>query len=291
MQIYGHTRQIEFLNHLIKSNIFHHAFAFVGPEFVGKRLVAEAFAQAFILNQNISLEYKKDNNAWRDILLVEHEKEIKKGIEIVKAISIKQIRELKKHTTFKSDAEKRVIIIDNFDNSTISAQNSLLKLLEEPNKGTILILIAVDAQKLLPTIYSRVMRINFNLLSEHQMQNFAECLDDECIEMSMGRPGIIKQLTKDKDLVAKYKEALDNLKNLKNMSLAEKILLAEELSKDLYLLKITLMLWSSKIRNIAQKTKQYKLLLLSEKINNTLWELESSNVNKRLQVENLLLNL
>ena len=44
MHIYGHARQIEFLNHLIQKNVFHHAFVFAGPEFIGKRLVAEAFA-------------------------------------------------------------------------------------------------------------------------------------------------------------------------------------------------------------------------------------------------------
>ncbi len=291
MQIYGHTRQIEFLNHLIKTNVFHHAFVFVGPEFVGKRLIAEAFAQALILNKNISRDYKRDKNAWRDILFVEHEKEIKKGVEVIKAISIKQIRELKRQSTFTHDGDKRVIIIDNFDNSTISAQNSLLKLLEEPNKNTILILIAVDVQKLLPTIYSRVMRINFNLLSREQMQNFSEYLSDECIEMSLGRPGVAKRLVKDKDLIEKYKETLENLKNLKSMSLAQKILLAEKLSKDLHFLNITLMLWSSRIRDIAMKTGQYKLLLLSEKIDNALLELKSSNVNKRLQAENLLLKL
>ena len=291
MQIYGHNRQIEFLNSLIKKNVFHHAFVFVGPEFVGKKLIAKAFAQAFILNQDICLDYKKNKDTWRDILLVEHEKETKKGVEIVKEISINQIRELKRQSTFTSDGEKRVIIIENFDKSTISAQNSLLKLLEEPSKNTLIILTVVDIEKLLPTISSRVMRINFGLLSTQKMQELSMDLDNDCAEMSLGRPELMKRFRENKDLVDKYREALENLKKLKKMSYSQKISLAEKLSKDLDLLNITLMLWSSKIRDIALKTKQYKLLLLSEKINTTLFEIKTSNVNKRLQIENLLLNL
>ncbi len=291
MKIYGHTKQLEFLNHLLKNDVFHHAFLFVGPELLGKRLIAESFAQSLVLNKELSLDYKKDSNAWTDILLVESEKEIKKGVEVIKDISIKQIRELKKQITLTHEGNKRVVIIDNFHKSSISAQNSLLKLLEEPKENTIIILVASDISRILPTIISRVVRINFNLLTKKELQIFNDKIEERYIEIALGRPELLKKFIKDTDFAQKYLKSLETLKNLKKMSLSEKINLADELSKDFYLTNITLMLWSSTIRDIAISKKHYKLLTLSDKIDNALFDIKFSNVNKRLRLENLLLKL
>lgn len=290
MQIYGHNKQLKLLNHLLKNGAFHHAFLFIGPEFIGKRLIAESFGQSLVLGTELSKNYQKSANAWRDILLIESEKEIKKGIEIIKNISIKQIRELKKQVTLTHDSNKRVIIIDNFHKSSISAQNSMLKLLEEPHENTIIILIASDASKLLPTITSRVLRINFGLVSDEELL-LIDNVNEEDVKIAIGRPELLKKFLESKELFEEYNQALETLKNFKKMSLAEKIVLADKLSKDFCLLNVTLMLWSSRIRNIAITTKKYQLLSLSEKIDNALYDVKFSNVNKRLRIENLLLHL
>ncbi len=290
MQIYGHSKQLKFLNHLLKNDVFHHAFLFVGPELIGKRLIAKSFGQALVLETELSKKYQKNVNAWRDILLIEPEKEIKKGAEITKDISIKQIRELKKQLTLTSDGDKRVVIIDNFHKSSISAQNSILKLLEEPHENTIIILIVSDTNKLLPTISSRVLRINFGLVSDEELL-LIDNVNEEDVKIAMGRPELLKRFSKNTELSREYKQALEILKNFKKMSLSEKIDLADKLSKDFCLLNVTLILWSSIIRNIAINTKKYQLLSLSEKINDALYDVKFSNVNKRLRIENLLLHL
>ncbi|MEI7578770.1 MAG: hypothetical protein WCJ58_01875 [bacterium] len=73
-----------------------------------------------------------------------------------KSISISQIRELIKWANLKPfEASGKLGIIYNAENLTIEAQNSLLKLLEEPNKFTQIILCTSNHRRLLSTIISR----------------------------------------------------------------------------------------------------------------------------------------
>ena len=79
-----------------------------------------------------------------------------------KALGIEQIRELQKFMQLKttgSSSIRRVAIIEGADSLTHEAQNALLKLLEEPPVDTVLILTADQAQKLRPTVRSRVQSI------------------------------------------------------------------------------------------------------------------------------------
>jgi DNA polymerase-3 subunit delta' len=74
------------------------------------------------------------------------------------SIIIDQIRNLKKFFTLKTHTttEKRVAVLIDADTMTKEAQNSLLKLLEEPPEHCHLILTSSDSDELLPTIVSRV---------------------------------------------------------------------------------------------------------------------------------------
>ena len=51
------------------------------------------------------------------------------------------------------------------DKMTVQAANSLLKFLEEPYPHTFAILITEQAQKILPTIFSRCQSLSFKPLS------------------------------------------------------------------------------------------------------------------------------
>lgn len=71
-----------------------------------------------------------------------------------KEYSIEDIRNLK-NNVFYNYQKKVVFLIKNFDNSSIEAQNSFLKLLEEPPKNIFFILTVKNLNKLLPTVISR----------------------------------------------------------------------------------------------------------------------------------------
>lgn len=78
-----------------------------------------------------------------------------------KSISIDAIRNLKKHIFQKPvKSTFRLAIIEEADKLTTQAQNSFLKLLEEPPSTAKLILVTSKPKQLLPTVRSRLTTIN-----------------------------------------------------------------------------------------------------------------------------------
>lgn len=74
-------------------------------------------------------------------------------------ITIEQVRQLIKFfnlTVPGSGATKRVAVIEDADTMGVEAQNALLKLLEEPPAGSVLILTSSHLLGLLPTVRSRL---------------------------------------------------------------------------------------------------------------------------------------
>jgi DNA polymerase-3 subunit delta' len=63
----------------------------------------------------------------------------------------------------------KIVVIDQAETMAEAAANGLLKTLEEPGQGT-LILIAPSHESLLPTLVSRCQRIPFYRLAQSQME-------------------------------------------------------------------------------------------------------------------------
>jgi len=64
---------------------------------------------------------------------------------------------------------KKVYLISHADKMSVSASNSLLKFLEEPNPGTVAFLLTEQIQQILPTILSRCQILAFQPLAPHVM--------------------------------------------------------------------------------------------------------------------------
>src|SRR4030043_1408378 len=94
---------------------------------------------------------KTENNP--DFFLIKEETSIK----------IDQIRELKGKISLKPFSAKTVVVvISEADKMTLPAQNSLLKILEEPPQSSRIILTAPGPKTLLPTIVSRCQIIHLS---------------------------------------------------------------------------------------------------------------------------------
>ena len=77
-------------------------------------------------------------------------------------ITINQTRELSREIQLKpTEAEFKVAIIVAADRLNVQAANAFLKTLEEPPAKSILILLSTEPQRLLETILSRCLRLNF----------------------------------------------------------------------------------------------------------------------------------
>jgi DNA polymerase-3 subunit delta' len=86
-------------------------------------------------------------------------------------IKINSVRDLRREATLSSfEGGKRVFIISNAEEMNAEASNSLLKTLEEPSSDSVFILTTAHKEQLLPTILSRCQLVQFDPLSEEELQ-------------------------------------------------------------------------------------------------------------------------
>jgi DNA polymerase-3 subunit delta' len=77
-------------------------------------------------------------------------------------ISVDQMRELMREVQLKpNEAEYKVAVIVAADRLNVQAANAFLKTLEEPPAKSVLILLSTEPQRMLETIVSRCLRLNF----------------------------------------------------------------------------------------------------------------------------------
>lgn len=81
-----------------------------------------------------------------------------------------QANELIRKLSFRSsEGGRRVVILWLPERMNESCANKLLKLIEEPPSETVILMVSDDAERVLPTIQSRTLRINFRPLSETEI--------------------------------------------------------------------------------------------------------------------------
>ena len=80
-----------------------------------------------------------------------------------RVVTIDQMRELMREIQLKpTEAEYKVAIIAGADRLNAQAANAFLKTLEEPPAKSVLILLSTEPQRILETILSRCLRLNFS---------------------------------------------------------------------------------------------------------------------------------
>jgi DNA polymerase III subunit delta' len=86
------------------------------------------------------------------------------------SIKKQQIQDLQGEFAKKGvESSRKVYMIHHADKMSVSAANSLLKFLEEPNSQTVAFLLTEQPQQLLPTILSRCQILSFKPLSSRAM--------------------------------------------------------------------------------------------------------------------------
>lgn len=114
-------------------------------------------------------------------------------------ISTETIRKLYEETRGKSTA-RQVVLIDDADKMTPSAQHAFLKLLEEPKESIRFILTSHHPEKLLPTVRSRVQSYYFEPADARASADFIANLavkdDAKQAQMMFIAPGLPAELTR-----------------------------------------------------------------------------------------------
>jgi DNA polymerase-3 subunit delta' len=202
-----------------------HALMLVGPIGSGKHTLARNIAEEIL-----DLPPEGFSNHPYALLIAPEEG---------KAIGIEAARQLDQFLALKvpgKAAHDRVIIIEDAHLLTTEAQNALLKTLEEPPEGTIIILTANHEQTVLPTIRSRVQVVpvgpleRANLEAHFNGQDFDAKSIDRAYSISGGLPGLMDALlheSEDHPLVL----AAGKARELLGKSAYERLAMVDELAK------------------------------------------------------------
>lgn len=246
--ILGHKREIGILRSAILNGRVAHSYLFAGPEGVGKRAVALAFAKALNCEvpsggepcescQSCELFERKAHPNLMEVWPTSKEKD-----ELVKdldggLIRIEQIRQVQSALKYKIDGGRKAVIVDRAEKLMPQAANAFLKTLEEPPAGSLIMLVTSRPTELLQTILSRCQRINFKPLPEEELAGYlreqrgAAAKEASAIARLTG--GSLARALKymDEGTNGERKEILKRLSSLETGDVAEALDLADELSK------------------------------------------------------------
>jgi DNA polymerase-3 subunit delta' len=195
--VLGQRAAVDLLQRARKEGRLPHALLFQGPEDVGKAAVARTLAAALMCERNdqgdpcgrcaacrrvaaathpdllLVTRLPRKPGAKRDAEEEEEEEDAegeseaaaagrRGGSDLKREIVVEQIRELCAHAAYAPrEGRRRVFVVDPADRMNRSAQNALLKTLEEPPGRALIVLVTARAHLLLPTVRSRCLPVRF----------------------------------------------------------------------------------------------------------------------------------
>ncbi len=204
-EVVGHSHTLHALQKAWDQNRFPHGLILAGPKGIGKATLAYQIART-LLNTSSPVSFQREDH--QDLSKTDHlirannhpdlftlEKSIDEKGKISKDIPIDRARSV---VTFFSqtsiDDNWRIAIIDCVEDLSTKGANALLKILEEPPRKCLLILISHNQSGILPTLRSRCQ-----ILSCHPLNN-SECKSvltghgiakaDDYLPYCQGSPGI-----------------------------------------------------------------------------------------------------
>jgi DNA polymerase-3 subunit delta' len=138
-----------------------HAYVFSGPRGIGKRLAAEAFA-GLVLCTGEAPPCGACPGCRARASDVHPDLDIVEPPRGKRALPVESVRNLVARIALRPAlARGRVFLIDRAHTLTEEAANALLKTLEEPPPGSLLVLVTERVQAILPTILSRCRVVRF----------------------------------------------------------------------------------------------------------------------------------
>jgi len=195
--VLGQPRAIEVIEASLRSGRVHHAWIFHGPEGVGKRTAALSFAallldptmaeqpdRGFDVDQSGQTHRRLASGAHSDLHVVtkemarySREPDIR-GRKLI-TIPVGVLREFLIEPAYLAPGSsgglaRKLFIVDEAELMAAAGQNALLKVLEEPPPGTVIILVTSRPERLLPTIRSRSQRVAFTRLDQRAMSQWMD---------------------------------------------------------------------------------------------------------------------
>lgn len=127
-----------------------------GPKGLGKKEIAYEIANHKLCTSNNACG---DCNACKTYVACTHQDFFILNNPDNESIKVDQVRELISFVNLSATSQHKVAVIETCNLMTTQAQNALLKIAEDLNEKTSLILVSNQVRSLLPTIYSRSHRL------------------------------------------------------------------------------------------------------------------------------------
>jgi DNA polymerase-3 subunit delta' len=304
--IIGHEKQKKILEMFARKRNIPHAMLFSGPEKIGKKKIAMDFVKSLFceIEKDFCGECYScrniDLNTFPDLVFLS---------PVDGNIEIALIRELENKLSLKSySGSLKVGIIDDVHLMRKDVQNALLKTLEEPKGDTLLILITPYPEMLLPTIRSRVEQIKFSVISKEEIEKHLVELglsnekSKEIAMISSGQIGKAIEFFEDNDKLKFFNEAVRDISSLINLPLFQRFAYSKKLNETPEDIVKVLDVWERFFRremllnvfNNKGVVKGYNLKKIKEiidEVGKTKYLVEKTNTNKKLALENLLLQI
>ena len=214
--ILGQKKLLDNLENICKSGRCGHLYIFEGERGIGKSTIAMHFAKSLICDNASgcgSCDSCKsfERLAHPDVILVSETEKAEIGVD--------KARSLIKEVYLRPQlSKKRVFIIKNAEKLNKSAQNALLKIIEEPPEYAVFMLLCENSAMLLNTILSRGVRITVPPLDKESLKGILkENIGDKAdfyLSYCGGNPGKLLEIVSDEEFLELRESVLGGLKYL-----------------------------------------------------------------------------
>jgi len=206
-RLFGHGDAEQFLADAYRSGKLHHAILIEGPEGIGKATLAFRFAHHVLSHSDQAqapamlsdpepeslVARQIASGASHNLLHISRPVDEKTG-RAKTTITVEEVRKAGHFFSQTSGAGNwRIVILDPADDMNRNAANAILKVLEEPPKRSLFLVLSHAPGKLLPTIRSRCMPLKLQPLGA---QDLARALDHLAVPLPAERLDTLAEQSK-----------------------------------------------------------------------------------------------
>ncbi|MDX8394949.1 MAG: DNA polymerase III subunit delta' [Mariprofundaceae bacterium] len=199
-KVIGHEVVEQRFLEAMQSSRLHHAWLLYGQKGIGKSAIAKQMAAAYLCEHNREGDVQAGCGECHGCAMLaadSHPDFIYTAREEGKRdLPVSRIRETLDFLSLSGmESQRRIVLLDDAETMNIQAANALLKGLEEPSQGSLLLIVCHDLMHLPATIRSRCMLEHCSPLNEQNMQQVLDDmgLGEETSELAFslatGRPG------------------------------------------------------------------------------------------------------
>ena len=244
--IVGHARQLRYFERVVKNGRVAHAYLFSGPDAVGKRTVALAFAKTLLCSENAEKAFggcgwcedcRLAEASTHPDLLALRPGDLAEAGDTGREIGIAQVHELTRllaQTAWR--AGWRAVIIDGAHALSRDAQAALLKTMEEPKANVVFFFITSRPGALVPTIHSRSVPVSFTTILDADLEPLLAPLPRTrhafLLALAEGRAGLLCRLMNDPKAFSAHEAEVARFMKLLESDLSEQFSFSETESRE-----------------------------------------------------------